>query len=316
MSWSNSLTKPTKRPSNKLHPRGSKDPDVDHGFLYDEQGRVDILRSPFFDVTFGNDRTADEYVDRIIYQLTLAIEDQIPQGRWYIISHPSTSPDLDPAPATTTTRGVLLPTNSTYFMSLRSVTSGGSAENTLWNRHSKIKAKDETFNQAPAPDSHTRWSDHPATLGSSTNWHTLRCSEVERHISKQSSISSKPSRRQQVNWKNRHHPTKSNGFVRTQQSQTQQAEVRLPSGDRLHTQATKSNTMGVGVGQCGIDFKFGSLVHTWEAEWKIDGSRCRASSVTRGEISTLEKKTQQKLARKGLNFNPEYHSDTNLIGIN
>ncbi|KAL0906933.1 hypothetical protein M5K25_025468 [Dendrobium thyrsiflorum] len=57
------------------------DPDVDHGFLYDEQGRVDILQSPFFDVTFGNDRTADEYVNRIIYQLTLAIEDRIPQGR-------------------------------------------------------------------------------------------------------------------------------------------------------------------------------------------------------------------------------------------
>ncbi|KAL0904620.1 hypothetical protein M5K25_026749 [Dendrobium thyrsiflorum] len=60
------------------------DPDVDHGFYYDEQGRVDILHSPFFDVTFGNDRIADKYVDRIIYQLTLAIEDQLPQGRWYI----------------------------------------------------------------------------------------------------------------------------------------------------------------------------------------------------------------------------------------
>ncbi|KAL0918790.1 hypothetical protein M5K25_010825 [Dendrobium thyrsiflorum] len=65
------------------------DPDVDHGFLYDDQGRVDILGSPFFDVKFGNDRTADEYVDRIIYQLSLAIEDRIPSGRWYIISAPT-----------------------------------------------------------------------------------------------------------------------------------------------------------------------------------------------------------------------------------
>ncbi|KAL0903925.1 hypothetical protein M5K25_025988 [Dendrobium thyrsiflorum] len=56
------------------------DPARDHGFLYDDQGRVDILNSPFFDVSFGNDRTADEYVDRIIYQLTLAIEDRLPQG--------------------------------------------------------------------------------------------------------------------------------------------------------------------------------------------------------------------------------------------
>ncbi|KAL0922647.1 hypothetical protein M5K25_006649 [Dendrobium thyrsiflorum] len=85
------------------------DPDVDHSFLYDDQGRVDILQSPFFYVTFGNDRTADEYVDRIIYQLTLAIEDQIPQGRWYIISRPSLSPELATSPATIT-RGVLLPT--------------------------------------------------------------------------------------------------------------------------------------------------------------------------------------------------------------
>ncbi|KAL0918728.1 hypothetical protein M5K25_010752 [Dendrobium thyrsiflorum] len=67
-----------------------EDPDVDHGFLYDDQGRVDILGSPFFDVEFGNDRTADEYVDRIIYQLSLAIEDRIPSGRWYIISAPPT----------------------------------------------------------------------------------------------------------------------------------------------------------------------------------------------------------------------------------
>ncbi|KAL0920372.1 hypothetical protein M5K25_009502 [Dendrobium thyrsiflorum] len=68
------------------------DPDIDHGFLYDDQGRVDILGSPFFDVEFGNDRTADEYVDRIIYQISLAIEDRIPPGRWYIVSTPPTSP--------------------------------------------------------------------------------------------------------------------------------------------------------------------------------------------------------------------------------
>ncbi|KAL0918129.1 hypothetical protein M5K25_010120 [Dendrobium thyrsiflorum] len=85
------------------------DPDVDHGFIYDDQGRVDKLGYPFFDVTFGNDWTADEYVDRIIYQLTLAIEDQILQGRWYIIGRPSTSPNLAPNPATTT-RGILLST--------------------------------------------------------------------------------------------------------------------------------------------------------------------------------------------------------------
>ncbi|KAL0908263.1 hypothetical protein M5K25_022749 [Dendrobium thyrsiflorum] len=68
------------------------DPDVDHSFYYDEQGRVDILNSPFFDVSFGNDPTAEDYVERIIYQLTLAIEEQIPTGRWCLVSRRPTPP--------------------------------------------------------------------------------------------------------------------------------------------------------------------------------------------------------------------------------
>ncbi|KAL0920258.1 hypothetical protein M5K25_009379 [Dendrobium thyrsiflorum] len=80
------------------------DPANDHGFLYDEQGMVDILNSPFFDVSFGNDRTADEYVDRVIYQLTLTIEDRLPQGPWYIVSNPPTSPNPTSSPATNTLR--------------------------------------------------------------------------------------------------------------------------------------------------------------------------------------------------------------------
>ncbi|KAL0918181.1 hypothetical protein M5K25_010175 [Dendrobium thyrsiflorum] len=86
-----------------LPPRLNKpcmgDPASDHGFLYDEQGRVDILNSPFFDVSFGNDRTADEYVDRVIYQLTLALEDRLPRGPWYIVSNPLTSPNPTSRPA-------------------------------------------------------------------------------------------------------------------------------------------------------------------------------------------------------------------------
>ncbi|KAL0914158.1 hypothetical protein M5K25_017667 [Dendrobium thyrsiflorum] len=78
------------------------DPDVDHGFYYDEQGRIDILHSPFFDVSFSHDPTTDEYVERIIYQLTLAIEDQIPAGRWYLVSRRPTSPNSATSPATST----------------------------------------------------------------------------------------------------------------------------------------------------------------------------------------------------------------------
>ncbi|KAL0913201.1 hypothetical protein M5K25_016645 [Dendrobium thyrsiflorum] len=84
------------------------DPDMDHSFLFDDQERVDILGSPFFDVAFGDDRTADEYVDRIIYQLTLAIEDQIPPGRWYIVNTPPTSPDPTTSPVATTLRATCL----------------------------------------------------------------------------------------------------------------------------------------------------------------------------------------------------------------
>ncbi|KAL0914067.1 hypothetical protein M5K25_017572 [Dendrobium thyrsiflorum] len=48
-------------------------PDVDHGFMFDDQERTDIPGSPFFDVHFGTDETADDYVDRILYQLTQTI---------------------------------------------------------------------------------------------------------------------------------------------------------------------------------------------------------------------------------------------------
>ncbi|KAL0928109.1 hypothetical protein M5K25_002350 [Dendrobium thyrsiflorum] len=83
------------------------DPNVDHGFNYDDQGRVDILRSPFFDVVFGDDTTADEYVERILYQLTLAIEDQLPATRWCLVSRRPSSPNPATSP-TTSTRGIPL----------------------------------------------------------------------------------------------------------------------------------------------------------------------------------------------------------------
>ncbi|KAL0905643.1 hypothetical protein M5K25_024079 [Dendrobium thyrsiflorum] len=95
----------------RRHPLVNKycmgDPDVDHGFYYDEQGRVDILNSSFFDVSFGNDPTAEDYVERITYQLTLAIEEQIPTGRWCLVSRRPTSPASTSSPATLA-QGVLL----------------------------------------------------------------------------------------------------------------------------------------------------------------------------------------------------------------
>ncbi|KAL0919475.1 hypothetical protein M5K25_011570 [Dendrobium thyrsiflorum] len=76
-----SLLRPTKQapskppppptPSPPSSPRQAcmGDPDVDHGFVFDDQGRTDILASPFFDMHFGTDETVDDNVDRILYQL-------------------------------------------------------------------------------------------------------------------------------------------------------------------------------------------------------------------------------------------------------
>ncbi|KAL0915490.1 hypothetical protein M5K25_015912 [Dendrobium thyrsiflorum] len=70
----------------------SLDPELDSGFEFDEDGRKDILGSPFFDVLFGADETADEYLDRILYRLSLALEEHITPRRWIIIGHPPPPP--------------------------------------------------------------------------------------------------------------------------------------------------------------------------------------------------------------------------------
>ncbi|XP_020684377.2 O-fucosyltransferase 35-like [Dendrobium catenatum] len=72
------------------------DPEFDHRFVFDDQGRTNILGSPFFDVFFGNNETVEGYIDRILYQLTLLIEEHLPPGRWIIVGHPQ----LPPPPAT------------------------------------------------------------------------------------------------------------------------------------------------------------------------------------------------------------------------
>ncbi|KAL0921880.1 hypothetical protein M5K25_008994 [Dendrobium thyrsiflorum] len=54
--------------------------------LTSAEGRTDILRSPFFDVYFSQDDvTADDYLDRILYQLTLSIEEHIRSSQWVIL---------------------------------------------------------------------------------------------------------------------------------------------------------------------------------------------------------------------------------------
>ncbi|KAL0916632.1 hypothetical protein M5K25_014159 [Dendrobium thyrsiflorum] len=53
------------------------DPELYSGFTYDEQGFLDILHSSFFDVNLAIDDTVEDYVERIIFTLSSAIEEQL-----------------------------------------------------------------------------------------------------------------------------------------------------------------------------------------------------------------------------------------------
>ncbi|KAL0914831.1 hypothetical protein M5K25_015215 [Dendrobium thyrsiflorum] len=69
------------------------DPEVDHGFIYNDQGRVDIIKSHFFDFTPGVDQTVEEYVNRIIFQLAATFEEQISSVQWMIITKVKKAPN-------------------------------------------------------------------------------------------------------------------------------------------------------------------------------------------------------------------------------
>ncbi|PKU69534.1 hypothetical protein MA16_Dca019220 [Dendrobium catenatum] len=65
----------------------------DHGFAYDFQGDIDIVRSPFFDVGFGFDHTVDDYLNRIIPTLVDIIDEQLPADDWILNGRPPSSPN-------------------------------------------------------------------------------------------------------------------------------------------------------------------------------------------------------------------------------
>ncbi|KAL0915990.1 hypothetical protein M5K25_013465 [Dendrobium thyrsiflorum] len=70
------------------------DPERDHGFEFNDQGRVDVLKSPFFDINLEVDTTVEEYVDKIFYSFTIAIDDYYPSVHWQVLHRPPT-----PSPA-------------------------------------------------------------------------------------------------------------------------------------------------------------------------------------------------------------------------
>ncbi|KAL0916295.1 hypothetical protein M5K25_013793 [Dendrobium thyrsiflorum] len=62
------------------------DPEQDHEFVYNEQGHADILNSPFFDINSEVDQTVEEYVERIVFTLATAIDDQLSFVQWQLVS--------------------------------------------------------------------------------------------------------------------------------------------------------------------------------------------------------------------------------------
>ncbi|KAL0913043.1 hypothetical protein M5K25_016474 [Dendrobium thyrsiflorum] len=67
------------------------DPANDHGFIYDDQGKVDNIKSPFFDFSPGVDQSVEEYVDRIVFQLAATIDEQLSSVQW-LLSHDGRHP--------------------------------------------------------------------------------------------------------------------------------------------------------------------------------------------------------------------------------
>ncbi|KAL0914198.1 hypothetical protein M5K25_017710 [Dendrobium thyrsiflorum] len=78
----------------KLHEwRTERDFDI----VYDDQGFIQILQSPFFDVDPEVDHTIDEYIARILETVVLVVEDQLGAVEWRLAADPNTSTCCDMA---------------------------------------------------------------------------------------------------------------------------------------------------------------------------------------------------------------------------
>ncbi|KAL0919085.1 hypothetical protein M5K25_011158 [Dendrobium thyrsiflorum] len=76
LDFSNSL------PTSNASSPAMVDPGIDHGFVYNAKGQVNILQSPFFNFTPDVDQSVEEYVDRIIFQLAATIDKQFSSVQW------------------------------------------------------------------------------------------------------------------------------------------------------------------------------------------------------------------------------------------
>ncbi|KAL0924276.1 hypothetical protein M5K25_005092 [Dendrobium thyrsiflorum] len=64
------------------------DPERDFGIVYDDQGLIQILQSPFFDVDPEVDHTVEEYMARILDTVVMAVEDQLGTVEWRLATGP------------------------------------------------------------------------------------------------------------------------------------------------------------------------------------------------------------------------------------
>ncbi|PKU64060.1 hypothetical protein MA16_Dca026624 [Dendrobium catenatum] len=75
------------------------DPEVDHGFAYNDLGEIDILFSPFYKPDWEYDETVERYVKRILYCLAEAIDLQKPKTPWLLIGRSTPSPSVATSPS-------------------------------------------------------------------------------------------------------------------------------------------------------------------------------------------------------------------------
>ncbi|KAL0922507.1 hypothetical protein M5K25_006497 [Dendrobium thyrsiflorum] len=64
------------------------DPEHDFGIVYDDQGLIQILQSPFFDVDPEVDHTVNDYIERILETVVMAVEDQLGTVEWRLSADP------------------------------------------------------------------------------------------------------------------------------------------------------------------------------------------------------------------------------------
>ncbi|KAH0457398.1 hypothetical protein IEQ34_012713 [Dendrobium chrysotoxum] len=85
----------TRAPRGELLCPWMVDPELDSGFVYDHEDFVDIQQSSFFDLNLEFDNSVEDYVNRILFQLSITTEERFSGHQWLIVHRPPTPPNPD-----------------------------------------------------------------------------------------------------------------------------------------------------------------------------------------------------------------------------